>query len=371
VTSYYLFINLAFIISGYISGLLLLSFPIPDIDFLKNYTISSRILAASYILLAIISTVVLFLGLADYRPEYFKFSGLLISSTQSLLFTFTLVTLLNPHQTKKSNAVFKIHGLIVLLFFIGYVFLLMVQNDPVLTSLPDISFKILQPLTILRIAFFAFYLFQILEYCLIFSKAIGKYNSSIDNYFSETGTIKLNWIKVAFISALIIGLLAVIFQTLPSLLFDNIFTTIIVVFYTVFAINFINYNKIYYIIEPALNKYGQFEIDQPLTNSSWDLYKQKILDSKIYLIEGITLIEIAQLLNIGRSTLTNFINTEENQNFNSWINQLRITEAKSLMINYPGVPISYIAMKTGYSEQSNFNREFKQITGETPFAWRR
>lgn len=328
---YYLFINLAFIISGYISGLFLLSFPIPDIDFLKSYTISSRILAASYILLAIISTVVLFLGLADYQPEYFKFSGLLVSSTQSLLITFTLITLLNPHQSKKSNTLFKIHGLIILLFFIGYVLLCMFQNDPVLTTLPDIAFKILQPLTILRIAFFAFYLFQILVYCLVFSKAIGKYYSSIDNYFSETGSIKLNWIIVAFISALIIGLMAVIFQALQSLLYDNIFTTIIVVFYTGFARNFIKYKRIYHIIEPALNTYGQLEIDHTLKNSGWDLYKQKILESKIYLKEGITLIEIAQALNVGRSTLSYFINTEENQNFNTWINQLRISEAKSLI----------------------------------------
>jgi AraC-like DNA-binding protein len=371
VAYYYLFINLAFIISGYISGLLLLSFPIPDIDFLKHYTISARILAISYILLAIISTAVLFLGIADYQPEYLKFSGLLISSTQSLLFTFTLVTLLNPRQSKKSNAVFRIHGLIVLLFLIIYVLLFMVQNDPVLTTTSDLAMNILDPLIILRIIFFTFYLYQILYYCLRFIQEIRKYNNSIKNYFSETGTIKLNWVKIAFISALVIGLMAIIFQTMPGLLFDNIFTTAIVIFYTGFAINFINYNKIYRIIEPALNTYGQIEIDHTLKKLSWDLYKQKILDSKIYLREGITLMEIAQSLNIGRSTLSNFINTEENQNFNSWINQLRITEAKSMMINEPGVPISYIAIKTGYREQANFSREFKQITGETPLAWRK
>ncbi|MDO9254516.1 MAG: AraC family transcriptional regulator [Bacteroidales bacterium] len=240
-----------------------------------------------------------------------------------------------------------------------------------LTSMPDIAFKFLQPLTILRVTFFAFYLYQIMVYSLIFSKAIGKYNSSIDNYFSETGTIKLNWIKVAFISALIIGLMAVIFQTLPSLLFDNIFTTVIVVFYTGFAINFIHYNKIYHIIEPALNTYTQIEIDQTPKKSGWGLYKQKILESKIYLKEGITLIEMAQSLNVGRSTLSNFINTEENKNFNNWINHLRISEAKNLMISNPDSPLSCIAMKTGYSEPSNFSREFKQITGETPLAWRK
>jgi AraC-like DNA-binding protein len=221
------------------------------------------------------------------------------------------------------------------MFLFGYFLFFLVKNDPILTDIPDIVFNILDPLTILRIAFFAFYLYQILVYSLLFSQAIGKFNSSIDNYFSETGTIKLKWIKVAFFSALIIGLMAVIFQSLPSLMFDNIFTTVVVFFYTVFAINFINYNKIYHIIEPALDAGMQAEtnIENAFKKSSWHFYKQKILENKIYLKEGITLFEMAQALNVSLSTLSNYINTEEKQNFNKWINQLRISESKSLIIN--------------------------------------
>jgi len=354
-------------------GLILFAIPLPDINFFKRYINSSKILAVSYILLAIINTSVLFLGLTDYQPEYLKFSGLLISSTQSLIFSFTIITLLNPQQNSKANTIFKIHSYIVLLFLLVYIVFSLFQNDPILTSLPGLTQTILNPLGILRVAFFAFYLYQILHYCVIFSKSVGKYNISIDNYFSETGKIKLNWVKVAFFSALIIGLMAIIFQTWPSLMFDNIFTTILVIFYTVFAINFINYKKIYNIIEPAFATPLQtgIESEKTLKKSSWDLYKQKILVNKIYLKEGITLIEMAHSLNVGRTTLSNFINTEENQNFNNWINQLRISEAKTLMATNPDFPISYIAMKTGYSEQSNFSREFKQITGETPSAWRK
>lgn len=245
-TYYYFFINLTFIISGYILGLILFAIPIPDIVFLKSYSLSSKILGASYILLSIINTTVLFLGLTDYSPEYLRFSGLLISSSQSLLFAFILVTLLNPHKSKKINITFKIHAMTILLFLTGYVLLSLFQNDPVITTVPDLYISISEPLTILRITFFVFYIYQIVDYCVIFSNAVRKYTNSIDNFFSETGTIKLNGIKFSFFSALSIGLIAIIYQTLPSQLFDNFFTTVLVVFYTVFAINFINYNKIYH-----------------------------------------------------------------------------------------------------------------------------
>jgi len=305
-------------------------------------------LAASYILLAIISSSVLFLGLADYQPEYLKFSALLISSTQSLIFSYALITLLNPLQSKKKNNLFIIHSIIIFLFLLFYVIGTRIRNDSVLTSISDITGTILHPLTIIRVVFFAFYLYQILHYSLLFSKSVGKYNISIDNYFSGTGTIKLNWVKVAFCSALTIGFMAIIFQTWPGLLFDNIFTSVLVVFYVAFAINFINYKKIYHIIGPALDITEQGETEPEKTKKlSWDLYKQKINKSKLYLKEGITLLEMAQSLNIGRTTLLDFIKTEENQNFNSWINQLRISGAENLMTINPDFPISNNAIQTG------------------------
>lgn len=121
-----------------------------------------------------------------------------------------------------------------------------------------------------------------------------------------------------------------------------------------------------YIIEPAFNTSIHIETETILKKSSWYFYKQKIIESKIYLNESITLIEIAQSLNIGHTTLSNFINTEENLNFNNWINQLRFSEAQNLMASDPDTPISHITTKTGYSELSNFSREFKQFTVETP-----
>lgn len=245
-----------------------------------------------------------------------------------MIFSYTLVTLLSPHRSKKNNIIFKIHCLVIILFLIGYALLVSFYNDPILSTRSSIAHTILNPITDLRIAFFVFYLYQILQYSLVFRKALRRYNTSIDNYFSETGTIQLKWIKIAFFSALIIGLFAVIFQTLPSLLFDNIFTTILVVFYTAFALNFINYKKIYHIIEPAFDNEMHIETGLPYTKPGWDFYKQKILENKIYLKEGLTLTELAQSISVSRSALTIYINIEENQNFNAWINYLRISEAK-------------------------------------------
>ncbi len=369
----YLFINLTFIISGIILGIIILVNPVSHKPSLKKYRQSSKLLAASYLSVAIMNSAVLFFGLKDFQPEYFSFLGIVISSTQSLIFSYILIMLLSTHQNPKNNIPFIIHGGIILLFLIVFAVLSLFKTNPVLSSPSEVTMTILYPMTLLRIAFFAFYLYQIIRYCLIFRKAVIKYDASIGNYFSDTGSVKLNWVKVAFISALSIGLMAIIFQILPSLVFDNIFTSIVFVFYIGFAIKFINYDKIYESIEPAFDTGISPDIgfEKVLKKSSWDAYKQKVTENKLFLKEGITLIEMARLLNISRTLLSNFINMEEGQNFNKWINKLRISEAKHIMLNNPDYSISYIAIKTGFSEQSNFSREFKQVTGHTPSVWKK
>ena len=79
---------------------------------------------------------------------------------------------------------------------------------------------------------------------------------------------------------------------------------------------------------------------------------------------------MAQTLRISRNTLSNLINSEEKQNFYSWINSLRIEQAKILFLERPDYTIGQIAQLTGFSETTNFSRTFKKITGHTPSDWR-
>jgi len=91
---------------------------------------------------------------------------------------------------------------------------------------------------------------------------------------------------------------------------------------------------------------------------------------KYYLKAGVTIEEMAQHLKIGRTTLSSFINCEEEMNFNLWINSLRVEEAKALLVEYPTYNLTQIAEMIGYSESSNFSRQFKLITNESPSVWR-
>jgi AraC-like DNA-binding protein len=182
----------------------------------------------------------------------------------------------------------------------------------------------------------------------------------------------MNWVKFAYFSALTIGITAMLSSFFPMNT-DWIVTIIFSAFYFIFAQEYIKYNKVFSIVEPAIN--NTITDNPPVqlrsSRSDWEYYKQRIQSNKQYLVQGITIEEIANNLKISRTTLSNLINREEGVNFNTWINRLRIEDAKNLMIDNPDFTILQISEMVGYTEQANFSRQFKQITGESPLVWRK
>jgi AraC family transcriptional regulator len=50
--------------------------------------------------------------------------------------------------------------------------------------------------------------------------------------------------------------------------------------------------------------------------------------------------------------------------------QMRIRKAEQLMSKTPGIPLSEVALATGFFDQSHFSRAFRQVTGFTPSSFR-
>jgi len=370
--NYYILINLILSISIFILGLLLWTFPIPTNKFLENYKFSSKLLSISYITLAILNMLMLIFDPRANSTEFFPFYVTLAASIQSLIFMVSFLSLIDFNKRSMSYSFLKIHVALIILWSIGYFFSQFLCEEPNLGSLSALYKNLLNPIALIRVSFFGFYIFQISYYTFLFTKVYQKYRQAMDNYYSESRRVKLPWLRNAFISALAIGLFAIIQQTYSTLWTDAFLSTLIVPFYVLFAIYFINYHKIYNIIKPAIVEESDLKIESEKTakKSSWSLYKEKILVEKLFLKESVTLVEVAQILNVSRTTLSTFINTEEHKNFNQWINQLRIEEAKTIMMEHPDYSISYISATTGFSESSNFSREFKQHTGTTATSWK-
>ena len=136
---------------------------------------------------------------------------------------------------------------------------------------------------------------------------------------------------------------------------------------------FIQYPQTFIQIEKAIEYEPVVTPDVLRTDNrqyNWKDLREQIINQKYYLKSGVNIEELAQQLQVGRTTLSGFINTEEGVNFNLWINKLRVDEAKQLLARESNYSIAQISEMVGFSEQSNFSRQFKLITNESPSTWR-
>jgi AraC-like DNA-binding protein len=217
-----------------------------------------------------------------------------------------------------------------------------------------------------------YYVFQLLFFPWLFCVQAKKYEEKLDNYFADHRHLYLSGVKYSFYTMLLVGtcaLLSCFIFTGPLIL---IFAIAYTVFYLAFGIYYIQYPRKFATILQILYPLHAVAEDSEKNTKRfyWTELKSHIIADKYYLQPTVNIEEIAQHLKIGSTTLSDFINNEEGVNFNAWINLLRVEEAKRLLIQYPDYSLTDIAEQVGYSEPSDFRRQFKRITANSPSVWR-
>ena len=98
-------------------------------------------------------------------------------------------------------------------------------------------------------------------------------------------------------------------------------------------------------------------------------YYQKEL--KVYLRFHVTIQDLSREIGINRTYLSNFINETYGENFNNWINGLRINEAKYKILTTSENSLSEIARKVGFADLAHFSKIFKRKEGISPSDWKK
>jgi AraC-like DNA-binding protein len=368
--SLHLISNIVLFVVCLAMGTMFLALPIPQKHGLRNYKISLKVLAIAYYLLGTLSILVVLFKLPDNAREHFTFTAISISSFQAMLFTSALVTLINARFVTFRYLVLQLFPFLI--FIVSFAISAIVYSNPVITRLNEIGLYIKNPTLWIRFAFYSYYIFQLFFYTWIYFNQEKKYKQRAQDYFSDEVWLKLSWIRIAFLSALLTGTIALSSYFFPRK-FDWIFNFVYSIFYLAFALEYIKYQKIFKLLQPALIP---ADAEKPTLavkkRSRWDWsdLKKQIITNEYYLESGITIEELATRLKIGRTNLSNCINREENMNFNAWINNLRIEKAKTILLSNPDISLRSIAESVGYTEQANFSRQFRQITGYAPTLWR-
>lgn len=87
---------------------------------------------------------------------------------------------------------------------------------------------------------------------------------------------------------------------------------------------------------------------------------------KPFLQPDLRVSDLARLLHTNRDYISKAIRLDKGMSFNEYVNKLRIEHAITLMKNNSQIPVLELSIKSGYTSQASFFRNFKQFTGTSP-----
>lgn len=204
-------------------------------------------------------------------------------------------------------------------------------------------------------------------------RRIKRYHSKYLNFFSNTQKVNLNWIRntsyvlLTIYTFQIIALLFPVKDKMNVVYFiDSVLTVLFVYWASIFAIKQSHIPDEYEVFDNS-----KFNNDPKIDDFEEIVITLK--QSKIYKNSNLTVVDLAGLVNLHPKKVSQTINQYSNKNFNHFINEFRVQEAKKLLSNpkYDNLTIEAIFKDSGFNSKSVFNTVFKQETGETPSTFKK
>ena len=80
--------------------------------------------------------------------------------------------------------------------------------------------------------------------------------------------------------------------------------------------------------------------------------------------------DILEELGLTKEELSFYCSRVLKKKFLTWRKELRIEDAKKLLLKHPEAPACHIGYVVGFGDKSNFRQQFRSVAGCTPTEWR-
>jgi len=325
----------------------------------RKIRVARAILAASYFLLAVPDWLNVF-GLND--SDDIVAATIVSASIQSLLFTFTLITMIQPSLVTTRRILVNIA--LVAVGSVCYLVADSLAGSPIVTCVAVAAVIV-----------------QLILYSALFQRCYRKFVRQIKDYYDEEYERPLHWARNSFIAALAVGVTALLSLTVPQPVY-NAFMCCYIAFYVWFASRFINYiiRSDYYL--PAVKSSSEEtpdlrkEPETMVSDSDFDDSEalmgrlkaalDEYVDLKDYLNPDRDRNYIIERSGVDPRFFRWYFQNVMVQDFRVWRANLRIEEAKRIIMTTPDVSMNALAMKLGFGTSQNFYHHFKKVVGQTP-----
>ena len=191
----------------------------------ERYISARYALGVAFLIMAVMTAGLLFRGLAAPSEKFFSIGNLVISSSQALLFTIATLALLNSRLVRRNVILWNCLP-IALFVVVHFIF---IEHDEIGRGI--------------CYCFFTFYVVQLILYTVVFAFERKEYiHKLIVNCTAEEfGKCRNNGVTWIFVSALLVGILALASYFFTEYWQLSLFVLTYTVFYTAVTVYFLKY----------------------------------------------------------------------------------------------------------------------------------
>lgn len=236
------------------------------------------------------------------------------------------------------------------------------------------------------------FLIQSITYIVYFDRAYKQSLKDLENYYDEDESHKIKWVRFCYVISMLTNLFILVYLCLYWFLdykmeVASLYTLWYLVYMLYLSSNFISFLGSHRLVLDAfahrtlsgdiflqrtrrkgVEEAGMQNVDRKFAKLEKAL--EVWVDKKLYCEYDKTRDQIASELNTTKELLHLYFATKVGEDFRTWRTNLRIEEAKKLLVDNPDASINIIAEASGFSDKSNFHRQFVKLVGCSPKEWR-
>lgn len=247
------------------------------------------------------------------------------------------------------------------------------------------------------------FLIQSVTYIIHFDKAYKQSLRDLENYYDEDESHKIKWVRFCYVLSMITNLFVLVYICLYWFLdykmeVASLYTFWYLLYMLYLTSNFVTFLSTHKLVLDAFahkvlsgedlmkkitenrsrkGKNGVMKADSAILPQVTDQEFRKLeaslarwVEEKRYREYDKSREEIVRDLNTSREVFHLYFSTVKGVDFKTWRTELRIEEAKRLLLENKELSTNIIGEVAGFSDRSNFHRQFVRIVGCSPKQWR-
>ncbi len=377
-------INLSFGITAVVAitlALLLFIIRVPSSPYTRRLSRTKNTIASTFALAGIIFIYTLTRLDYEWNDFYPAMMMFIVTALSSVTLSVSLLQLMDP--TPSGNDKYLLNVMVVAIWSaaLAYYYDYPVKWVRVSAYISSVSLFVI----------------QCIAHIIAFNNSYRRALHKLEIYYDEDEEHKIKWIRFCYIIMMLTQMFVLVYMLLPRSLM-KIYVLFYALFMLYFSANFISFLGSHKLLLDAFaykalsgeglptqvkkkkavqrkkNSKSSAQTETELIYTDKDL--QALGDALSRWVEAghyrecdKTRDEIAAELKTSKELLQTYF-ADKGMDFRTWRTNLRIEDAKKMLLESPNVPVNVIGERCGFSDRSNFHRQFQKAVGCSPKQWR-